>query len=104
MGGGLFKKSPIKCSTCKTRQGVNLKGNPFKCFSPASIFQRNTFKNFFYFIFFQGKSLVKFFQKILLNPFFKNSLQEGVFKNSLKFLQLVQNLTPIRKLLCTFLY
>merc|ERR1712198_428931 len=129
---GLLKKSTIKCSTCKTSQGVNLKGNPFNFFPPASIFQRNPFKNFFHFIFFPGKSLVKkfkthlqfyvkisnkkffsiftgkslvkFFQKLLLNPFFKNSLQEGVFGNSLKFLQLVQNLTPIRKLLCTFLY
>ena len=36
--------------------------------------------------------------------FFKNSLHEGDFENSLKFLQLVPNLTPIRKLLCTFLY
>ena len=36
--------------------------------------------------------------------FFKNSLQEGDFENSLKFLQLVPNLTPIRILLCTFLY
>ena len=60
--------------------------------------------NKIFFSFFTGKSLVKFFQKLLLNPFFKNSLQEGVFENSLKFLQLVQNLTPIRKLLCTFLY
>merc|ERR1712155_153244 len=54
--------------------------------------------------FFTGKSLYNFSKKLLLNPFFKNSLQEGVFENSLKFLQLVQNLTPIRKLLCTFLY
>merc|ERR1712079_390178 len=89
---GLLKKSPIKCSTCKTSQGVNLKENPFKIFPPASIFQRNPFKNFFHLIFFSrkisykkfkthlqfyvkisnkkfssfftGKSLVKFFQKL----------------------------------------
>merc|ERR1711978_225526 len=54
--------------------------------------------------FFTGKSLNNFSKKLLLRPFFKNSLQEGVFENSLKFLQLVPNLTPIRKLLCTFLY
>ena len=54
--------------------------------------------------FFTGKSLYNFSKKLLLRPFFKNSLQEGVFENSLKFLQLVPNLTPIRKLLCTFLY
>ena len=111
-----------KYSTCKTSAGVN----------PASIFQRNPFKNFFHSIFlpgkslekkfkthlqfylkmsnkkfssfFTGKSLYNFSKKLLLRPFFKNSLQEGVFENSLKFLQLVQNLTPIRKLLCTFLY
>merc|ERR1711923_466582 len=53
---------------------------------------------------FAGKSLYNFSKKLLLRPFFKNSLQEGVFENSLKFLQLVPNLTPIRKLLCTFLY
>merc|ERR1712198_236908 len=56
---GLQKKSTIKCSTCKTSQGVNLKRNPFKFFSPASIFQRNPFKNFFHFNFFPVKSLVK---------------------------------------------
>ena len=38
-----------KYSTCKTSVGVN----------PASIFQRNPFKNFFHSIFFPGKSLVK---------------------------------------------
>ena len=38
-----------KYSTCKTSAGVN----------PASIFQRNPFKNFFHSIFFPGKSLVK---------------------------------------------
>ena len=54
--------------------------------------------------FFTGKSLYNFSKKLLLRPFFKNSLQEGVFENSLKFLQLLQNLTPIRKLFCTFLY
>merc|ERR1712198_302087 len=53
---------------------------------------------------FTGKSLYNFSKKLLLRPFFKNSLQEGYFENSLKFLQLVPNLTPIRKLLCTFLY
>ena len=52
--------------------------------------------------FFTGKSLYNFSKKLLLRPFFKNSLQEGVFENSLNFLQLVPNLTPIRKLLCTF--
>ena len=111
-----------KYSTCKTSAGVN----------PASIFQRNPFKNFFHSIFFPGKSLVKnskltfnftwkspikfflhffqgnpftFFSKItLFRIFFKNPLQEGVFENSWKFFQLVPNLTPIRKLLCTFLY
>merc|ERR1712079_144260 len=36
-------------STCKISAGVN----------QASIFQRNPFKNFFHFIFFPGKSLVK---------------------------------------------
>ena len=36
--------------------------------------------------------------------FFKNSLHEGVFENSWKFVQLLQNITPIRILLCTFLY
>merc|ERR1712198_730441 len=109
--------------------GVNLKGNPFK-FVPQLQFLKEIplkfllfhffpreiscikFKthlqfyvkisNNFFFSFFTGKSLVKFFLKLLLNPFFKNSLQEGVFENSLKFLQLVQNLTPIRKLFCTF--
>ena len=35
------------------------KGNPFKIFPSASIFQRNPFKNFFHLIFFPGKSLVK---------------------------------------------
>merc|ERR1712060_312496 len=54
--------------------------------------------------YFTGKSLYNFSKKLLLRPFFKNSLQEGVFENSLKFLKLLQNLTPIRKLLCTFLY
>merc|ERR1711923_512865 len=54
--------------------------------------------------FFTGKSLCNFSKKLLLRLFFKNSLQEGVFENSLKFLQLLQNLTHIRKLLCTFLY
>ena len=54
--------------------------------------------------FFPGKSLYNFSKKLLLRPFFKNSLQEGVFENSLKFLQLLQNFTPIRKFLCTFLY
>ena len=38
-----------KYSTCKTSAGVN----------PASIFQRNPFKNFFHSICFPGKSLVK---------------------------------------------
>ena len=38
-----------KYSTCKTSAGVN----------PASIFQRNPFKNFFHSTFFPGKSLVK---------------------------------------------
>merc|ERR1711973_848178 len=42
--------------------------------------------------FFTGKSLVKFFQ---------NHTLQNIF---LKLLQLVPNLTPIRKLLCTFLY
>ena len=51
--------------------------------------------------FFTGKSLYNFSKKLLLRPFFKNSLQEGVFENSLKFLQLLQNFTPIKKLLCT---
>merc|ERR1712083_695278 len=50
--------------------------------------------------FFTGKSLYNFTKKLLLRPFFKNFLQEGVFENSLKFLQLLQNFTPIRKLLC----
>merc|ERR1712030_206312 len=59
---GLYKKFPIKCSTCKTRQVVNLKGNPFKIFPPASIFRRNPFKNFFHLIFFPGKSLIKKFK------------------------------------------
>ena len=54
--------------------------------------------------FFTRKSLYNFSKKLLLRIFFKISLQEGDFENSLKFLQLVQNLTPIRKLLCTFLY
>merc|ERR1712121_611508 len=52
--------------------------------------------------FFTGKSLYNFSKKLLWRPFFKNSLQEGVFENSLKFLHLVPNLTPIRKLLCSF--
>ena len=52
-----------------------------------------------------SKNPFTIFSKItLLRKFFKNSLQEGYFENSLKFLQLVPNLTPIRKLLCTFLY
>merc|ERR1712155_245798 len=54
--------------------------------------------------FFTGKSPYFFSKKLLLRIFLKISLQEGDFENSLKFLQLVQNLTPIRKLLCTFLY
>ena len=44
----VIKEIPFKCSTCKTSAGVY-----------ASIFQRNPFKNFFHFIFFPGKSLVK---------------------------------------------
>merc|ERR1712197_124145 len=56
------------------------------------------------FSFFTGKSFYNFSKKLLLRIFFKISLQEGDFENSLKFLQLVPNLTPIRKLLCTFLY
>merc|ERR1712155_316415 len=54
--------------------------------------------------FFTGKSLYNFSEKLILRIFFKISLQEGDFENSLKLLQIVQNLTPIRKLLCTFLY
>merc|ERR1712027_97395 len=79
-----------------------IKEIPFKIFPSPSIFQRNPFKNFFHFIFFTGKSLYIFSKKLLLRIFFKNSLQEGDFENSLKFLQLVPNLTPIRKLFCTF--
>merc|ERR1712079_827576 len=128
---GLLKKSPIKCSTCKTSQGVNLKENPFKIFPqlqfskeiplkflPFHFFPREisckkfiTHLQFYVKIsnknlssFFTGKSLYNLSKKLLLRIFFKISLQEGDFENSLKFLQLVQNLTPIRKLLCTFLY
>ena len=54
--------------------------------------------------FFQGNPFTIFSKITLFRIFFKNSLQEGDFENSLKFLQLVQNLTPIRKLFCTFLY
>merc|ERR1712030_169789 len=49
-----------------------------------------------------NKNFSSFFTGKSLYNFSKNSLQEGVFENSLKFLQLVPNLTPIRKLLCTF--
>ena len=60
-----------KYSTCKTSAGVN----------PASIFQRNLFKNFFHSIFFSGKSLVKN-SKHTFNFTWKSSI-----KNFLNFLQ-----------------
>merc|ERR1712030_152318 len=76
---GLYKKFPIKCSTCKTRQVVNLKGNPYKIFPPASIFQRNPLKNFFHLIFFQKlspkiKTHLQFYMKIscIFFPFISN--------------------------------
>ena len=57
------------------------KGNPFKIFPSASIFQRNPFKNFFHFIFFPGKSLVKN-SKLTFNFTWKSPI-----KNVLHFLQ-----------------
>ena len=58
-----------------------IKGYPFKIFPPASIFQRNPFKNFFHSIFFSGKSLVKN-SKLTFNFTWKSPI-----KNFLHFLQ-----------------
>ena len=57
------------------------KGNPFKFFPSASIFERNPFKNFFHLIFFPGKSLVKN-SKLTFNFTWKSPI-----KNFLHFLQ-----------------
>merc|ERR1711973_1015086 len=102
---------------------VKLKGKSLKKNSPSFNFQKKSLQKFLPYNFFSReisckkiKNHLQFCVKILLKKissiftgkslviFFKNSLQEGVFENSLKFLQLVPNLTPIRKLLCTFLY
>merc|ERR1711923_619661 len=110
--GGRRSIAGIKESfTCKTSAGV------LKSFRNKKISKEISCKKFkihlqFYVkiankncsSFFTGKYLHNFSKKLLLRTFFKNSLQEGVSENSVKFLQLLQNLTPIRKLLCTFLY
>merc|ERR1712030_224383 len=67
----VIKEIPLKFRTCKTSAGVK-QGYPFKIFLPASIFQRNPFKNFFHLIFFPGKSLYFFFQ----NHTFSNIFQK----------------------------
>ena len=55
--------------------------------------------------FFTGKSHVKFFQNYKLENIFEKSHRSIVIlKNPGSTPQLVANFTPIRKLLCTFLY
>ena len=94
-----------KYSTCKTSAGIEFyKRNPFNFFlrSP-SIFKRNPIE----------KIRLQFYKEIPL-LFSKNHKLETIFEKShrssviLKIVgatpQLVQNLTPIRKLFCTFLY
>ena len=55
--------------------------------------------------FFTGKSHVKFFQNHKLENIFEKSHRSIVIlKNPGSTPQLVANFTPIRKLLCTFLY
>ena len=94
-----------KYSTCKTSAGIEFsKRNPFNFFlrSP-SIFKRNPIE----------KIRLQFYMEIPL-LFSKNHKLETIFEKShrssviLKIVgatpQLVQNLTPIRNLLCTFLY
>merc|ERR1711973_644631 len=102
---------------------VKLKGKSLKKNSFSFNFQKTSLKKFLPYIFFSTeisckkiKNHLQFCVKILLKKissiftgkslvtFFQNHTLEGVFENSLKFLQLVPNLTPIRKLLCTFLY
>ena len=87
------------------RNSLNIAFSQFspKKWNHLQFYKRNPFKN-------ESDQKKSYYNKrpwgnfLLLRIFFKNSLQEGDFENSLKFLQLVPNLTPIRKLLCTFLY
>merc|ERR1712115_729551 len=90
-------------STCKTSAGVEFyKRNPFNFYLKSpSIFKRNPIE----------KIRLQFYMEILL-LFSKNHKLETIFEKShrssviFKIVgatpQLVQNLTPIRKLLCTF--
>merc|ERR1712155_251128 len=93
----LFTFIKRKCSTCKTSAGVLKNFRNKKISREISCKKFKTHLQFYVKIsnknfssFFAGKSLNNFSKKSLLRPFFKNSLQ------------LVPNLTPIRKLLCTF--
>ena len=82
MASSSQSKKVLKENTARARLArVWIKGYPFRIFPPASIFQRNPFQNFFHFIFFTGKSLVKNL-KITFNFTWKSPI-----KNFLHFLQ-----------------
>merc|ERR1712115_202812 len=105
MGGGIRERFKVNASTCKTSAGIEFyKRNLFKFFLKSpSIFKRNPIK----------KIAFNFISKIPCN-FFKNHKLETIFEKShrsrviLKIVgatpQIVQNLTNIKKFLCTFLY
>merc|ERR1712074_252307 len=104
----LLKEIPFDLTFLHFHQKLNSpsilqKKSTYKFPKSPSIFKRNPIK----------KIAFNFIWKILLN-FSKNHKLETIFEKShrsiviLKIVeaspQLVQNLTPIRKLLCTFLY
>ena len=96
---------------------ISIKESPFSKIFPlywvSSIFSKNwTHLQFYMNIllkklssFFTGKSHVKFLQNYKLENIFEKSHRSIVIlKNPGSTPQLVANFTPIRKLLCTFLY